>query len=210
MAKTYETIGWKDGEVGNTPINATNLNHMDNAIKSLYDEGASSKDIFIGPESEAPEDAKLLIDSNSMATPTNLIVSSLDNNEEDKAPSVKAIKENLFPIGKVEIFYDNEDHSNHLGFTWERTMIGRVPVGIDSNDSEFNEIGKIGGEKTHTLVTNELPKIDGGMFYHSTGTSQWSLTSATGGGVQELASNTDQPHNNLQPYQVVAFWKRIG
>lgn len=25
------------------------------------------------------------------------------------------------PVGKVEIFYDNDDHSNYLGFTWKRT-----------------------------------------------------------------------------------------
>lgn len=58
MAKTYQKIGWQDGvtlqpakvivegkeyEVepavknGITPVNATNLNHMDDAIKDIYD-----------------------------------------------------------------------------------------------------------------------------------------------------------------------------
>lgn len=53
----------------------------------------------------------------------------------------------LLPIGKIEIFYDNEDHSDS-GFTWERTAIGKVPVGINTSDTDFNTVGKTGGEKS--------------------------------------------------------------
>lgn len=88
MAKTYTPVGWEAGELvspamadlttgevtpavysGATPVNVPNLKHMDDAIKSLYDEGASSKDIYIGPEEEAPEDAKIVIDPEQMAEP---------------------------------------------------------------------------------------------------------------------------------------------
>lgn len=62
---------------------------------------------------------------------------------------IKSILDLVCPIGKIEVFWDNEDHSNHLGFKWERTSIGKVPVGINSSDSDFNAIGKTGGEKTH-------------------------------------------------------------
>ncbi len=34
---------------------------------------------------------------------------------------------------------------------------GRVPVGYDASQTEFNTIGKTGGEKTHTLSVNEMP-----------------------------------------------------
>ena len=57
------------------------------------------------------------------------------------------------PIGKIEVFFDDGDHSNYLGFTWERTSIGKVPVGIDNSDTDFDAIGKTGGEKEHTLTT---------------------------------------------------------
>lgn len=71
----------------------------------------------------------------------------------------------IFPVGQIVIKGDNEDYSNWLGFTWERTAVDKVLVGIDSADTDFNTIGKTGG---------------------------------------------NQPHNNLQPYQVVAYWKRIA
>ncbi len=34
---------------------------------------------------------------------------------------------------------------------------GRVPVGFDAAQAEFNALGKTGGEKTHTLVAAEIP-----------------------------------------------------
>ena len=124
------------------------------------------------------------------------------------------------PVGKVEIFYDNDDHSNYLGFTWERTGIGKAIVGIDSSDTDFNTIGKNGGEKTHILTINEMPKHnhktteDGYGFMISdssvnvaSGNQQYSNnavrdnTSSTGG---------SQAHNNMPPYQVFAIWKRIS
>lgn len=115
----------------------------------------------------------------------------------------------IFPIGQIVIKGDNEDYSNWLGFTWERTAVGKVLVGIDSTDTDFNTIGKTGGEKTHTLTIEEMAPT----VWHSS--SQFN-------GIQKYFNNgetfsistqgTDlgQPHNNLQPYQVVAYWKRIA
>lgn len=125
-----------------------------------------------------------------------------------------------FPIGKTEIFYDNEDHSNYMGFTWERTCTGKVPVGIDSNDTDFNAIGKTGGEKAHVLTIAEMPS-------HSHNAKNFIINSEepttiyfnpSGSSVFQSGNNNsrigytggNQSHNNLQPYQVVAFWKRIA
>jgi microcystin-dependent protein len=49
---------------------------------------------------------------------------------------------------------------------------GRVPVGLDAAQTEFDTRGETGGEKTHTLVTAELPAHN-----HDVGT----LTTASGG-----------------------------
>lgn len=123
----------------------------------------------------------------------------------------------ICPINKTEIFYDNEDHSNYLGFTWKRTGIGKAIVGIDGNDTDFNAIGKTGGEKNHTLTVYELPpKIPVNYGNISGGTDVVISNSVLGtGGVKDGQANmnisaTGQAHNNLQPYQVFAIWKRIA
>lgn len=86
---------------------------------------------------------------------------------------------------------------------------GRVSVGLDSNQTEFNTIGKKGGEKTHQLKVEELPShahtvkgtvgsggyVEGVSFGNSAnpGYTSWVGMSGVGG---------NQPHNNLQPYEV--------
>ena len=126
----------------------------------------------------------------------------------------KEILNLAYPINKTEIFHDNEDHSNFLGFTWERTAIGKAIVGIDSGDTDFNVIGKTGGEKTHKLTINEMPSHNhpgGNKYTNETGYYARLYFGNDGtelGG--EGKTGGDQPHNNLQPYQVFAIWKRTA
>ena len=126
----------------------------------------------------------------------------------------------IFPVGQIVIKGDNEDYSNWLGFTWERTAVGKVLVGIDSTDTDFNTIGKTGGKKTHTLTVDEMPKHRHTQISANSGSS--GLTGTTYSGLGWSTGNNEslstamqnaggsQPHNNLQPYQVVAYWKRIA
>ena len=126
----------------------------------------------------------------------------------------------IFPIGQIVIKGDNEDYSNWLGFTWERTAVGKVLVGIDSTDTDFNEIGKTSGEKSVKLTVAQMPKHTHNL---KTGarTNAWTepnyaisyqyqaaSTANSSEGIEITGGN--QPHNNLQPYQVVAYWKRIA
>lgn len=142
-------------------------------------------------------------------TSTPLNAENLNNNFNE-------ILNLLCPVGKVEVFFDNNDHSNHLGFTWERTSIGRVPVGINSNDSDFNTIGKTGGEKTHKLTIEEMPSHHHRLAgNHNSGNYVetvpfGSSSTALNHNIFTDAEGGNQEHNNLQPYEVMAFWKRVS
>jgi microcystin-dependent protein len=43
------------------------------------------------------------------------------------------------------------------GTTWVAWGSGRVPVGVDISQTEFNIVEKPGGEKTHVLTIGEMP-----------------------------------------------------
>lgn len=123
----------------------------------------------------------------------------------------------LYPIGQIIIKGDNADYSNWLGFTWERTAVGKVLVGLDTTDTDFNTIGKTGGEKTHTLTIDEMPSHKHDIKYASNDTgfgdnyfTAGKKSSYSTSSVPINNTGGNQAHNNLQPYQVVAYWKRIA
>lgn len=116
----------------------------------------------------------------------------------------------VYPIGRGFIDFTDTDYSNYLGFTWERELVGMTAVGLDTTQTEFNQIEKVGGEKTHTLIVSELPS----NIIDTTLTSNNSDGYVARGGYTTDGTynigGQNQPHNNLQPYQVVAYWKRIA
>ncbi len=90
---------------------------------------------------------------------------------------------------------------------------GKVVVGYNSSDSDFNSLGNTGGEKTHTLTVNEIPSHDHDIRYSLEGVAH----SGSGNnlvGKQNTGDNWDvhdsltgggQAHNNLQPYIVLNY-----
>ena len=129
--------------------------------------------------------------------------------------------DSVYPIGSIMIKDDATDYSSYLGFTWEKVFAGVTLVGLDTTQTEFNTIGKTGGEKTHTLTIDEMPKHNHSLFASEGGAVQFPPYSAKSNGDSGASqiggyatittySGGDQPHNNLQPYQVVAYWKRVA
>ena len=105
----------------------------------------------------------------------------------------------IYPINSIKIWYDNEDHSAFLGFTWERCLVGRFPVGINPSEGEFASIGQQGGEKTHAITPAEAPTFNTRGHAAIASDNNQRVTGYSGNG---------QPHNNLPPYEVVSFWRR--
>lgn len=142
-----------------------------------------------------------------------------------------AINSILLPVGSI---YTNANVSTNpatlLGFgTWVAFGAGRVPVGIDSGDVDFDTGEETGGAKTHTLSLAELPAHDHG----SAGSHSHSLpTTVLGsGGTRAISQNAQSTgtmstgsagththtsvgsgtaHTIVQPYIVVYMWKRTA
>jgi microcystin-dependent protein len=84
---------------------------------------------------------------------------------------------------------------------------GKVAVGLDATQTEFNALGKIGGEKTHQLTIPELPTHNHTIItWNPSGTPDGYVSGDSGSShyafYQPTTENTgsDTPHNNLQPY----------
>lgn len=138
----------------------------------------------------------------------------------------------FYPIGRGFIDFTDTDYSNYLGCTWERELVGLTPIGYNPNDSDFNQIGKTLGEKTHQLTKAELPNFGGNLNFHGSGGQATVLQNVTGDfaganmknqyiggspisgagstGIAVLNVGNNQPHNNIQPSKVVAYWKRVA
>ena len=145
----------------------------------------------------------------------------------------------VYPVGSI---YTNATNSTNpsslLGFgTWVAFGAGRVPIGIDSSDSDFDTAEETGGSKTHTLSESEIPAHRHFLFREvsvgnigDTGSTLSAAHHYTNAGEERYrirkSSSTNQflepdvtlsgqtgsgsAHNNVQPYIVVYMWKRTA
>ncbi len=121
----------------------------------------------------------------------------------------------LYPVGIVIETIINTNPATLFGFgTWAAFGAGRVTVGIDATQTEFDTVEETGGAKTHALTADEngahthdytIPSgtqsIEGGQqpATHTFTSNRTTTSSGLGTG-----------HNNLQPYIVVYRWKRTA
>ena len=130
----------------------------------------------------------------------------------------------FYPIGS---YYETSNTSfnpntnpNWFG-EWVEDSKGLTTVGLDTSQGEFNQVGKIIGEKYHTLTLQEIPwHYHEFHIFNTDGTGPFRETAArgnnnTGEGDWKSGQNTvgvggGQGHNNIQPSIVVKRWHRIA
>jgi len=125
----------------------------------------------------------------------------------------------LYPVGSIRVSTSSTNPGTYLGGTWVQWGAGRVPVGVNTSDSDFSSVEKTGGAKTHTLTVDEIPyhshaitnqigtngyesnKI---VYNYDMGTNGSAKIYNTGG------AGGSGAHNNLQPYITCYMWKRTA
>ena len=54
----------------------------------------------------------------------------------------------VYPVGSIYMSVNNTNPSTFIGGTWVAWGSGKVPVGVDTGQTEFNSVEKTGGAKT--------------------------------------------------------------
>ena len=140
------------------------------------------------------------------------------NTPIDKSKDLEAkILNKVYPVGSIYTSVNSTNPSTLFGGTWERFGNGKVLVGVDENDTNFNTVEKTGGEKTHTLTVDEMPSHSHTTYLNSS-TSEGNYNKHYMRGADYSTSETytsssvggNTAHNNLQPYITVYMWKRVA
>lgn len=134
-----------------------------------------------------------------------------------------ALIDRIYPVGSIYISTSSTfNPQTAWGGTWVKTAKGRCLIG--ANDYNY-PLGATGGEETHTLLENELPKIEGNAIgvatYATSSSGHFKLTKENpcninaGSGTNSLSKvyygfGNNLPHNNMQPYLAVYIWERIA
>lgn len=131
----------------------------------------------------------------------------------DAKTTPAAAKLAAWPIGSIYTSVNSANPSTLFGGNWEAFGAGKVLIGIDSSDTDFDTVEETGGAKTHALSIAEMPAHSHTYTLENTrgagspgagnGDSSFSTpnTSTAGSGAA---------HNNVQPYVVVYMFKRIA
>tara|TARA_R110000787_G_scaffold260465_1_gene365707 strand:+ start:178 stop:825 length:648 start_codon:yes stop_codon:yes gene_type:complete len=162
--------------------------------------------------------------------PTALHTASTTTNTTQLATTafVHLVKESLYPVGTI--FTTTSDASALatsaaevtalMGFgTWLAFGAGKVLVGLDSTDADFDDVGSgtntnsttgrkdsVLPEHTHTVPMTDVPDVE--LIGSSTTTiSELTGTSST---ATDSTGVVLTGNENLQPYVVVYMWKRTA
>ena len=112
----------------------------------------------------------------------------------------------VYPVGSIYMSVNNANPSTLFGGTWVSWGTGRVPVGVDTEDTDFARSEKTGGSKylqshSHTInFVNSYVASGGEQIGH--------LASSTISGTKTTSSAGSGSDGNLQPYITCYMWKR--
>ena len=129
------------------------------------------------------------------------------------------INAHAYPVGSIYTSVVSTNPATLLGVgTWAAFGEGKVLVGIDSGDTDFDTVLETGGSKTdsHTLTIAEMPAhthttTTGSGGGSSSATSQTQTTNSVGTATtSSTGGGGAHTHDIVQPYIVVYMWRRTA
>lgn len=98
--------------------------------------------------------AKLQVSGDIMAQDTNgkdvLLLEKINS-------TTSTLLDMIYPVGSIYMSVNYISPSSLFGGTWVTWGTGRVPVGINTSDGDFNTVEKTGGTSTVTLTSSHIP-----------------------------------------------------
>jgi hypothetical protein len=151
---------------------------------------------------------EVLLDLNSNSVTATATVNDELRKLKD-ATNIKTILDKVYPVGCIYTSIVATNPATVFGFgTWVSFGSGKMLVGVDTGDADFNAAEKTGGAKTHTLGITEMPPhhhvshvLCGGTDLGGAGSSHQGNTTDTGGGVA---------FNIMNPFITVYYFKRTA
>lgn len=214
------TVSRNEGNVTveGTPLNADSFNDLENRILAACGGGGGGGGGFSGDYEDLynrPQINGVTLSGNKATS--DLHISYNDLEDLPVIPVMSAIFNAVYPVGTIYTSVSNANPGTIFGGTWEAFGSGKTLVGVDTSDTDFNLVQKTGGEKTHQLTIDEMPSHNHEIIKPRWNTSVGAnaLYGSNGSGTGEEYDDRgyaggDQPHNNLQPYITVYFWKRVS
>ena len=129
----------------------------------------------------------------------------------------------VYPVGAIYMSVNPTNPSELFPRTaWAEWGKGRVPVGVDTSQTEFNKAEKTGGSKAVTLAVDQIPshthKVPKPEWYGTTSQSDTGfgllktknpIKDGSDGFVSASAGG-GKAHSNLQPYITCYMWVRTA
>ena len=120
-----------------------------------------------------------------------------------------------YPVGAIYQSTVSTSPATLFGGTWSAIAAGKMLVGFDAADADFDTVEETGGAKTHTLSVAEMPIHNHPVGLRDNGvTGQWGQAlngmNGTDGTMNTGNAGSGTAHNNLQPYIVCYMWKRTA
>lgn len=152
-------------------------------------------------------------------TPTGIgtMVSYLD--QTGLQHTLEKLRDQMYPVGSLYFSTNSTSPATIYGGSWERYAQGRTLVSVNESDTDFTA-GKTGGEKTHVLTVDEMPKHRHvvGKFATMQGGGGWNTDKIGGAQLNDAAVNdgyteysgNSKAHNNMPPYIAIYLWRRTA